>query len=363
MSILAVSGDIGGARTLLPVLEYLFECKKPFSIVKHGFLANDAPIEWDRVAAILHGENSLELLFRKGCFKKVVFSTSIKDTFPLEVARLARELGIYVVCLLDNWMNYRHRLEIDGKPTFLPDEYLVMDDLAFKEACNDGLPPSLIKIVGHPGLSGLAFEYQQWLKNNRKLKAIDSGSKKKLIAFISEPAESDQGSGPQVPQYRGYTEKTVLKEFCLRLQPFANKYKLNIVSHPREDVGGLERVWRQCQGTLEGEILKTGNGRQAVFAADGIAGMVSILLYEAWLMNKPVISLQPGLCKLQINLFQKREGVFCVVDVSEWSSALSRWMAEVDKTDNSFCIRKDLELHANAPSRVGEILLGNFVSS
>ena len=43
MSLLAVSGDVGGARAIIPVLDYLYSDNEPFTIVNHSFLADEAP--------------------------------------------------------------------------------------------------------------------------------------------------------------------------------------------------------------------------------------------------------------------------------------------------------------------------------
>jgi hypothetical protein len=359
MSVLVVTGDVGGTRAIIPVLDYLSERNEPFTVVEHGFLKNEAVKKWKTISASLHGNNSLESLFGNSCFKALIFTTSVKDIFPLKVARLARDFGVYVICLLDNWMNYRYRLEIDGQQVFLPNLYLVMDDLAFEEARKEGLPEHILKVVGQPALASLGEEYHQWSieDKRREFEILGLRKNRKLIIFISEPVESDQGASPESPQYRGYTEKIVLVELCKRLQPFADKYQLGIIPHPREDTGELDKLWQQHRGVLQGGLIKTNNGRQAVFLADGVAGMVSILLYEAWLINKPVISLQPGLCRPQLDFMRKREGVFCVTVFSEWPAAMKAWMREIDKTNEPVGIKKELELHMRAPGNIGEIII------
>jgi len=237
---------------------------------------------------------------------------------------------------------------IDGE-MFFPDLYLVMDDLAYEGACADGLPATALKIVGQPALASLNKEYRQ-----TKLKKRGNG--KKLLVFISEPAEADQGAGVESPQYRGYTEKTVLKEFCKRLNSFSDKYLIGIAPHPRENREELFKFWQKFRGNLEGGLLEKG-GREAVFAADGVAGMTSILLYEAWLINKPVISLQPGLCKNDLNFMRKRQGVLCVTEHNEWGNAMDEWLGQLAEPKENRNFRDELKLHEQAPANIGEILL------
>lgn len=359
MSILAVAGDVGGARAVIPVLDYLASVGESLTIVDYGFLTNEAPNSWKRTPAILRGKDSLEHLFDTERFKVLIFATSVKDAFPLRVAQLARRFGVYVICLLDNWMNYRHRLRMNGQQVFLPDLYMVMDALAFEGACADGIPASILRVIGQPALASLGEEYRKWSMEDRrrKFEALGLREEKKLIVFISEPAEADQGSGPEFPRYRGYTEKTVLRELCARLQPFSDKCQLGIVRHPREQFDGLNKLWQECHGTLRGGLLEIDKGRQAVFLADGVAGMASILLYEAWLINKPVISLQPGLCKPQLNVMEQREGIFCITSAAEWDAVMREWMDEVDKLGESLGFKKDLELHVQAARNAGGIIV------
>ncbi|MCD4832086.1 MAG: hypothetical protein K8R02_09855 [Anaerohalosphaeraceae bacterium] len=359
MSILAVSGDVGGARAMLSVLRHLSEIDEPFSIVENGLLSSDADEKWQRVPAVLEGQGSLESLFEKGHFKILIFTSSVKDVFALKLARLAKRKGLYVIFLLDNWMNYRNRLEMDGGQMFLPDKYLVMDELAFEEARKEGISVSSLRIVGQPAMASLGRDYEHWAAKSKD-EVFDSfglNKDKKLIAFISEPVEDDQGSGSECSQYRGYTEKSVLKEFCIRLEPFSDKYQIGLVAHPRENSARLYEHWQKFHGPLEGGLLEMGSGRDSVFLADGIAGMVSVLLYEAWLLNKPTISLQPNLCRQDLNFLQKRQGLHCLVDEIEWDSVLDVWMNEMARTDKPSSIRDELRLHMQSPVNIGNLLI------
>lgn len=356
MSVLAVAGDVGGARVIIPVLACLSDKGQSFAIVDHGSLTCEAPALWKRIPK---DGNSLQGLFKSGYFKVLIFGTSVKDTTALKIARLARSFKVFVICLLDNWMNYRRRLEVDNEPMFLPDIYMVMDEPAFQQALDEGIPASVLRVVGQPALASLEAEFHQWTVHNKNqmFERFGLNKGKKLIVFISEPAEADNGSGPEFPQYRGYTEKTVLKELCNRLQSFSDKYQMAIIPHPRQDVNDLNNLWRQCCGNVEGGLLRI-NGRHSNFLADGVAGMTSILLYEAWLINKPVISLQPGLCKPHLDIFQKRKGIFCITDNSQWQPAMKAWSDEIDSVREPAALKQDIKVHSQAPENVARIIIG-----
>jgi len=358
MSILAVSGDIGGARAVIGVLEKLSADQIPFSFVDNGFLSKEAPASWNKVPAVLEGSDSLKNMFADGCFETLIFTSSVKDVLPLRIARLAKEYGLKVIHLLDNWMNYKRRLEMDSYDALVPDTYVVMDDLAFQEACDDGIPLEILTIAGQPALASLAnaFKNHNNDKKRENFQRLGLDLRKKLIVFISEPAEADQGSCIQDPCYRGYTEKKVISELCRNMQEYSSKYQLGIAAHPREDIDGLEKIWQQSRGQLQGGVLNDVAGREAVILADGVAGMASILLYEAWLINRPVISLQPGLRNQQLATIKKRSGVFSITDNSDWHSTIDSWLDKVDTSSGFDGIKNDLKLHMNAAEKIAAIV-------
>jgi len=148
--------------------------------------------------------------------------------------------------------------------------------------------------------------------------------------FVSEPVEQDQGADASFPGYRGYTEKLVLAELCSRLRSADGKWGLCVLAHPREDLAALARTWEANSASLAGGVYRAGTltSRQIVAAADGVAGMASILLYEAWLLGRPTLSLQPGLIRSDLGIFRARPGVHCVESAGEMQ-AITDWLIEV----------------------------------
>jgi hypothetical protein len=133
--ILAAAGDIGGAMALLPALCELRKRKIDFSLSDHGVISGKARRGWNKISEKESFEN-----ISSGKTSLLIFTTSVNDVFPLKLARASMKSGIKAICLLDNWMNYRFRMEIDGEGFFIPDLFLVMDDYAKAEAVKDGFP-------------------------------------------------------------------------------------------------------------------------------------------------------------------------------------------------------------------------------
>jgi hypothetical protein len=98
------------------------------------------------------------------------------------------------------------------------------------------------------------------------------------------------------------------------------------------------------------------SGREAVWFADGVAGMASILLYEAWLLGKPVISLQPDLRQDALRMLQRRQGVVFVDMYAEAAKAIGRW-GEALQPGLKHTPHRNLDLHRTAATKIVTILL------
>jgi hypothetical protein len=354
MKVMFASGDVGGARALLPVMELCEKKSLPFVMFEHGHIVSEAPKRWEKIF-LGNGMDraAAESLFKQSNIGVLVFASSVKDAVPLTLARRARELNVPVIHVLDNWTGYRRRMEMDGLHAFTPDMYTAVDDLAFKEAIKDGIDESILKITGQPALASLSREHnsRQKLDMQKECKCLGVDSNKTMIVFVSEPVEHDQGASSESPEFRGYTEKIVLRLFCEALQPHVDEIEIGILPHPREDKDRLSRLWNECRGSLAGRLLRCGTGRESLFLADAVAGMASILLYEAWLLGKPVISLQPGLRQKQLRMLQKRNGVVFIDSYEEVTTSLASWVMAI-RTGNLTALRPEVKLHKNAPENI-----------
>jgi hypothetical protein len=292
---------------------------------------------------------------------RLVFASSVHDTLPLSIARGAKKLGIQVMHVLDNWTGYRRRLEMDGLPALVPDVYTVMDTCALQAAIRDGIEASVLQVTGQPALASLADEFRTFSTLStdelwQRRQSLGFAQEKILILFVSEPVAQDQGVSPAAPHYRGYTEKDVLQLFCRHLQPLADQVEMALLSHPRQNREALSGLWQHCRGALRGGVITGISGREAVWCADGVAGMASILLYEAWLLGKPVISLQPDLRQDALRMLQERQGVV-FVDAYEGAGKAVRQWGEALQPGLKHTPQAHLDLHRAAAAKILTILM------
>lgn len=354
MNVMFASGDVGGARALLPVMKLCEKHSLPFIMLEHGHIVSESPNRWRRILPDrVIGQMAVKNLFKKNKIGAVVFASSVKDTTALNLARHAKGIDAPVIHVLDSWSGYRKRMETDGLPAFVPDIYTAPDNFALEEAVKDGIEERILRITGQPALASLYEEYifHKGLDALEKRKKLGFDPSKTLILFISEPVEHDQGSSAESPQYRGYTEKIVLRLFCQRLQAFSDRIEIGLLPHPREDRKELLGIWNHCRGALQGKILSCGKGRESLFLGGGFAGMASILLYEAWLLGKPVISLQPGLRLRPLRMLEARDGVVFIDSYQAMDSLLNEWVSKI-RTVNDEIPRPELQMYKKAPDNV-----------
>jgi hypothetical protein len=359
MTVLFAAGDVGGARALLPVMQVCADKGLPFVLLAHGHLVQEAPEPWPRVYFCRNSNDGATQNFLQGHdIDQLVFASSVHDTLPLSMARCAQQLGIPVIHVLDNWTGYRRRLEGDGLPALVPDVYTVMDEYALQAAIQDGVEASILEVTGQPALATLADEVRALSTDAllQRRQSLGFDQKKILIVFVSEPVAQDQGVSPAAPHYRGYTEKDVLQLFCHHLQPLADRVEMTLLPHPRQNHRALSGLWRHCRGALRGGVITGVSGREAVRCADGVAGMASILLYEAWLLGKPVISLQPDLKQDALRMLQRRQGVVFVDTYAEAAKAIDRW-GEALQPGLKHTPHRNLDLHRTAATKIMTILL------
>lgn len=346
--ILFAAGDVGGARALLPVMAACENRGLSPVVLAHGHVLLELPPHRATVPPPV-GPEAAAALFSGGGICALIFASSMHDTVPLALARQARASGIPVVHVLDNWSNYRRRLEHDGLPMLVPDLYTVMDEVAREGAMDDGIPAEILRITGQPALASLAGVVATLSAGRRERGPL-------RLLFVSEPAEADQGAGPESPWFRGYTEKTVLRDLCCALQSHADRVVLTLLPHPREDRQALERCWREVRGRLSGEIIQGECGRRRVLAAEGVIGMASILLYEAWLAGKPVFSLQPDVRRESLKVLSRRADI-CFVDAGEEiADALESWLPLLRRRNN--LPQPDLARHQGAAGEICTLLEG-----
>ncbi len=194
----------------------------------------------------------------------LITGTSWNSDIELDATEICKQNGIITVSILDYWCNYSERFK-KGNEYVYPDYYLVMDDMAKKEATESGVDDKILYVVGHPGLDYFVE------------KRIDRQKTGRLL-FLSQPLSELYGMS------YGYNEFTAFDGVVKAGEEL--DYVVNIKFHPKEsdEMKSLYAMYA-VEGTLE----------ELVGEYDIIIGMTTMGLLQCSLMGVPVISYEPGL--------------------------------------------------------------------
>lgn len=346
--ILCAAGDPGGSRAVLAVAETLLRRGETVRIPRHGTLAKEVPA---LMAGCLCDENEA-FDFLPRC-KALVFGSSTHDAWPLALARAAKAKGAVVMHVLDNWSTYMKRLCTDGLPPLVPDIYTVIDEESRKGAEAEGVPAAALVVAGHPGLADTADALERLAAQRR------TGCAGPLaVAFVCEPFAAVFGRDCRVQGHPGFTEETVLESFAAALATVAPDVHVYLLPHPKQRPEDISRLWDKVRGPLEGKVLSLPRGRDVLSMVSGVAGMASILLYEAWLGGFPVLSMQPD-CRLPaLRRFASLKDIAYTDKETAVPAATAEWLAQCRRT--APVPRHELFFHKAAPRKIVEMLLNHI---
>ncbi len=347
--IFCAAGDPGGSRAVLPVVMELARRGQVCRVLDHGFLGRELPAS----LAALRLSESAEFPDGAACY---LFGSSSSDILPLALARTARMRSVPVVHVLDNWSGYAQRLRHDGLPLLEPDIYAVMDEDAKLGAIADGVPEQCLRVTGHPGLGELAGIIAARQSNRAEQRQrMGLPVDKSLVVFVNEPLRQVLGSDISAQNHYGFTEDRVLDLFLKQLEPFKNDIYVVVLPHPKDHADELDKLWRAVSRGVSGQVLQLPQGRTILPVADAIAGMSSILLYDAWLCGLPTLALQPGARQASIRRFSGLPGIHYIDTEEGIGLAVANWLVEA-KDNVVVHPRLELEFHFQAPARIATVV-------
>lgn len=298
-SILAVCGDPGGARALLPVLQQLkhddrivLTCaayRQGWSILAAaGFEV--VALNEDRSDA----QAAMQLLVTtKASLLLAATSVNGADWEKVFIAS-ARAQGIASVGVLDFWSNYLPRFSsTGGQLDCLPDRLAVMDARAVTELTAIGVPTASLVVTGQPAFDALETERSAFTPAVRARTRAHLGLQagEKLVLFVSQPFRQLTGTGLAS---LGFDEQSVWTAVlqCLPNLGRTARVTLAIRPHPRESLEWFQPAsgpgWRTV-------LARESEAHELVLSADLVVGMNSVLLLEASGLGCVVVSLQPDL--------------------------------------------------------------------
>lgn len=301
--ILIICGDPGGANAIVPVIKQLLAEKKRnvnvFTYLQAIDIMNNNNISFSILDERIT-DSAIEEIIQENKPAIIVTGTSFNPIgFEKRFILAARELNIPTLAVLDFWSNYSLRFCNDETGfNYVPDKIAIMDNLAYNDMIAEGFNPDTLIVTGQPAFDALANDKLHF--NDNKCQKIRSDfqipSNELFVVFLSQPLSMLYGDDKSNPLFRGYTEKTVLKNLIKTLekitQIFNTHLTLLIRPHPREQLNEYENFSSDHFRII---VSKGGNPREIVMSSDLVIGMNTELLVEACYLGCIVVSLQPNL--------------------------------------------------------------------
>lgn len=302
--------QVGGANALLPLFDILgddFEINYSARSMVCKFLRSKEhrALDWkfSKDSDLWKNKIQTEL----GIFSPDILITDTIDlhrsnegTTNLYLWSLAKKKGIPTIAYVDAWWAYKSRFTYTDRicESDLPDVIAVIDSYARNAMISEGFAAEKIRILGSPQYGYL----KKWINqvDNKYVEKIKSSAGippgNFLITFISQPFEKTMGSVDKC----GLSEKLVLSELLRALnrltRPFIDKLTLYILLHPEENYLEIKEIIDRERPNYQ---YKVSQGEEThihiVVASNVVTGMSSILLSEAVVLQKPVISMLPNL--------------------------------------------------------------------
>jgi len=295
--------DPGGTNAVYPVVKALKARGYDVIVCAAGHAAgilkkkNCPCVEVD-LADISHVQGIVDEHAPKYVLLGTSWGNSVEDLF----VTVCRKKHIFTAAVLDSWAYYKERfsdIDAGGEPKFMPDIVCAMDDYAKNEMIQAGLPADRIFVTGNPYFDDLREQAARFTQKTKE-SLLDKWlleSDTKIVSFFSQTIDKTFGSSAGDPRYLGYTQKDALMLLVNSLHKFVEDEKDNIAlivrPHPKEDI-------RMYDGMFRGDkhiaviVSDEEDAREIMSVSDVVVSMFSILLVEAYMIGKDIISVQPN---------------------------------------------------------------------
>ncbi len=220
----------------------------------------------------------------------LVTGTSHYAPFEPLLWKIAREKGVPSLAVNDTWANLASRFA-SGKPDFVG----AVDAGQLGELKALGFAREQMFVTGHPWLASV-MSHRKELEAKIEAPRREAGVK---VLFVSEPIASDVAAGVNEPfGFEEFDSFALLHRAAAAVATPEKPVTLAIKFHPYEDAPAFTRRLEQLPGVSGLNVCPLGRAEKPhpwILWADLVTGVSSMLLLEAIVFGKPVVSIQPGL--------------------------------------------------------------------
>ena len=292
--IILFSSEPGGAEVLIPVYRSLVQTGRYEVSVLARAYAKDrfdrAGISYAETGDVVRGDT--RVLAQHQPDYVITSATNIpeKDRSEMDLWENCRQYGVPALAFLDQWQNYSLRFYGNGPQDHsqLPDHINCINAVGQKEMLAEGFPADRLVQFGQPYLTSV-IEQAKTLRRDEIRQKLELSDAVKAYLFVSEPISEYYGKS------WGFDQFDAIERFLSVIKQNDDNGIAVIKLHPKDD---LEK-FRYLEGKYPDQRIRflrqEATPVESVIMSDVIYGMTSIMLLEAFLLGRPVVSLQPNL--------------------------------------------------------------------
>jgi hypothetical protein len=294
-TLLFFSCEPGGAEVLIPVVRLVRqETDHNLIVLGYGLGAERFAAKWIDCNVITPVSKNDPAFFDTYSPDLVITSaTSLpeRDMSEKYLWQISREKGIPTLAFLDQWQNYAIRFSgpaVNEKLAYLPDYINCIDAVGETEMIREGFNRRRLVKFGHPYLSTLK-ESAAVINEDEIRQRFGVATSQRIVLFVSEAIREHFG------QSRGYDQYDALRLF-LEILSESNEDVIPIIKlHPKDTILEYERMLAGYECLRPVIVRNELTSIECIKISQVVYGMTSIMLLEAFVLDKKVISLQPRL--------------------------------------------------------------------
>jgi len=267
-------------------------------------------------------ENEVKQLLDEFQPGAILLGTSHDSWTERFFCKQARIRGIYCVGFVDWWSNFGARFSTPNTNdlSFLPNLISVMDEDARLGCIADNVPEELLRITGNPYWDHIAAKKEDIEQLRKQVRKQLRVPKQTLLAMVFSSNIRNLNLNLGYDEHSFWEALVPLPEYSKQNIPIQWALK----PHPRERQQDIIDMLKKYH--INPLIIDDFSAIEAVAAADFIIGMCSSVLFEAALLGKKVVSLQPGLLTGKLEYLRIFDHIMVpkVVNISEVKDVVYR---------------------------------------
>lgn len=340
--ILFAAQNPGGFNALMPVIKKTIEaksCKVKVCLAEEACgMAKRFKLNFTNCTGITRKE--LEILLNK--FQPDIALIATSDGLSLEKKATvwAKNNGVKTLSIIDFWANYKQRFSTPGTLdlAYLPDAICVIDESMKREMTKEEFNARRLFVTGNP-----FFESFGLIKQDRG----------KYILYADQPFSEIGAKGGYINSPM-FDEVEIFSDYVKALGKLNIKLPIIIAFHPRSKKRNkYDRIMAKSKLKISLAKRKT---EDLIKAAETVVGINTMVLFQAAISGKKVVSYQPGIIKWQDPLKSNLLGLsYAAYNFSQLEKQLNKALNQMEYSQK-YQEARDKYVFKNSTQRVINVI-------